>query len=150
MLEQFKSLFEMLVAELPPDTAKVNVYRVPRGDGSVVEVLPSNQKSASFGVHVDDHGLGYLDFSFGRIGVWELPQEGRNHNAGVEQLVLEVEQMSRAVIGGKCDETRGLFSLTSRIYVEEYTYKVVDLPMLPIPPFGTRRYAPYVSSTTLT
>jgi|HubBroStandDraft_1064217.scaffolds.fasta_scaffold56041_2 hypothetical protein len=149
MIEQFKSLFEMLVAELPPDTAKVNVYRVPRGDGSVIEVLPSNQKSASFGVHIDD-GTAYVDFSFGRIGTWELPQEGRNRGAAAEQLVLEVEQMSRAVIAGECDQTRGLFSLTSRIYVEGYTYKVVDLPMLPIPPFGTRRYSPYVSKSSLT
>jgi hypothetical protein len=149
MIEQFKSLFEMLVAELPAGTAKVNFYRVPRGDGSVVEVLPSNQKSASFGVHIDD-GVEYVDFSFGRIGTWELPQEGRNHEAEAEELVQEVEQMARAVIRGKCDETRGLFSLTSRVYVEAYTYKVVDLPMLPIPPFGTRRYAPYASTSTVT
>ena len=71
MIEQFKSLFETLVAELPPGTAKVNVYHVPRGDGSVIEVLPSDHKSASFGVHVDDGGY-YVDFSFGRIGTWEL------------------------------------------------------------------------------
>ena len=144
MIEQFKTLFETLVSELPLGTAKVNVYRVPRGDGSVVEVLPSNQKSASFGVHVDD-GVAYVDFSFGRIGTWELPYEGRNHKARAEELILEVEQMSRAVIAGQCDETRGMFSLTSRIYVDGHTYKVVDLPMMPIPPFGTRRYAPYVS-----
>jgi len=58
--------------------------------------------------------------------------------------------MARAVIAGKCDETRGLFSLTSRVYVEGYTYKVVDLPMLPIPPFGTRRYAPYAPISAVT
>ena len=120
------------------------------GDGSVVEVLPSNAKSASFGVHVDD-GVGYVDFSFGRIGTWELPDEGRSHQAGAVQLVQEVEQMARAVIAGKCDETRGLFSLASRVFVQGYTYnKVVDLPMLPIPPFGTRRYAPYVFTSTVT
>jgi len=149
MIEQFKSLFETLVAELPTGTARVNFYRVPRGDGSVVEVLPSNEKSASFGAHVDD-GVEYVDFSFGRIGTWELPQEGRNHQAGAQQLVQEVEQMARAVIAGRCDETRGLFSLTSRVYVEGHTYKVVDLPMLPIPPFCTRHYAPYASTSTVT
>jgi hypothetical protein len=150
MMEQFKSLFEMLVAELPAGAAKVNSYRVPRGDGSVVEVLPSNEKSASFGVHVDDGAVAYVDFSFGRFGTWELPLEGRNHEAGTEQLVPEVEQMARAVIAGNCDQTRGLFSLTSRVYVEGYTYKVVDLPVLPIPPFGTRRYAPYASAPAVT
>ena len=144
MTEQFKSLFEKLVAELPVGTAKVNIYRVPRGDGLVIEVLPANQQSASFGVHLDD-GVKDVDFSFGRIGTWELPQEGRNREAGPEQLIQEVEQMARAVIAGKCDETRGLFSLTSRVYVEGHTYRVVDLPMLPIPPFGTCRYAPYAS-----
>src|SRR5215469_6433718 len=146
MLEPFKSLFEMLVAELPPGSARVNVYRVPRGDGTVIEVLPANKKSAPFGVHLDDGGAGYLDFSFGRIGTWELPHEGRNDKAEVKQLVVEVEQMSRAVIAGSWDETRRLFALTSRIYVDGFTYKVVNLPMLLLPPFGTRRFAPYVSS----
>jgi hypothetical protein len=145
MVEKLRVLFERLVAELPSDTARLNIYRVPKGDGTVIELLPANRDSASLGVHVDDDGIDYLDFSFGRIGTWELPQEGRNRKASAEQLLLEVEQMSRAVIAGKCEETRNLFSLTSRIHVDGYTYKVVDLPMLPIPPFRTRRYAPYVS-----
>lgn len=137
------------MAELPASTARINFYRVRGGYGSVVEVLPSNAKSASFGVPVDD-GVEYVDFSFGRIGTCELPDEGRSHQAGAVQLVQEVEQMARAVIAGKCDETRGLFSLTSRVYVQGYMYKVVDLPMLPIPPFGTRRYAPYLFTSTVT
>src|SRR5580704_11753221 len=148
MLERLQLLFDRLLADLPQDAAKLNVYRVPKGDGTVIELLPANRHSASFGVHVDDDGIDYLDFSFGRIGTWELPQEGRNHKASAEQLLLEVEQMSRAVIAGKCEETRGLFSLTSRIHVDGYTYKVVDLLMLPIPPFGTRKYAPFVSSSS--
>ena len=148
MFEQLKALFERLLAELPQNAAKINVYRVPKGDGTVIELLPANPHSASFGVHVDDEGIGYLDFSCGRIGTWELPQEGRNRKASAEQLLREVEQMSRAVIAGKCDETRGLFSLTSKIHVDGYTYKVVGLPMLPIPPFGTRKYAPFVSNSS--
>jgi hypothetical protein len=148
MLEQLRLLFDRLLAELPQSGAKLNLYRVPKGDGTVIELLPTNCHSASFGVHVDDNGISHLDFSFGRIGTWELPQEGRNREASPEQLLLEVEQMSRAVIAGKCEETRGLFSLTSRIHVDGYTYKVVDLPMLPIPPFGTRKYAPFVSSSS--
>ena len=63
-----------------------NFYRVPRGHGSVVEELPSNQLSTPFGVYVDD-GFKYVDLIFGRIGTWELPQEGRNHEARPEQLV---------------------------------------------------------------
>jgi hypothetical protein len=145
MVKQLCVLFDRLLAELPQGAAKLNVYCVPKGDGTVIEMIPSNHESASFGVHVDD-GVGLVDFSFGRIGTWELPQEGRNRKPSAEQLLLEVEQMSRSVIAGNCEETRNLFSLTSRIHVEGYTYKMVDSPMLPIPPFGTRKYAPFISS----
>jgi hypothetical protein len=138
---------DRLLAELPQGAAKLNVYRVPKGDGTVIEIIPSNHESASFGVHAED-GVDLVDFSFGRIGTWELPHEGRNRKPSAEQLLLEVEQMSRAVIAGKCEETRNLFSLTSRIHVDGYTYRVVDLPMLPIPPFGIRKYAPFISSTS--
>ena len=144
MVEKLRVLFERLAAELPSDSARLNIYRVPKGDGTVIELLPANRDSASFGVHVDDDGIDYLDFSFGRIGTWELPQEGRNRKASAEQLLLEVEQMSRAVIAGKCEETRGLFWLTSKIHADGYTYKMVDMPMFAIP-FRTRTYAPYVS-----
>jgi hypothetical protein len=147
MIEQLRVLFDRLLAELPQGAAELNVYRVPRGDGTVIEIVPSNSESASFGVHVDD-GAGYVDFSFGRIGTWELPEEGRNRKAGADQLLLEVEQMSKAVIAGKCEETRNLFSITSRIHVDGYTYKVVDFFMLPVPPFGTRKYAAFISSRT--
>ena len=149
MVEKLRVLFERLLAELPHDTACLNIYRVPKGDGTVIDFVPANRDSASFGVHVDDDGVGYLDFSFGRIGTWELPQEGRNRKASAEQLLSEVEQMSRAVIAGKCEETRGLFSLTSRIHVDGYTYEMVDLPMLPVPPFGTRKYVPFVSGPSV-
>jgi hypothetical protein len=143
--EQLRVLFDRLLAELPQGAAKLNVYRVPKGDGTVIEIIPSNHESASFGVHMED-GLDLVDFSFGRMATWELPQEGRNRRPSAEQLLSEVEQMSRAVIAGKCEETRNLFSLTSRIHVDGFTYRMVDLPMLPIPPFGARRYAPFVST----
>ena len=145
MLELMRMLFDKLLAELPQGTAKLNVYRVPNGDGTVVEIIPSNSKSASFGVHVNN-GLNHVDFSSGQIGTWELPLEGRYREPSAEQLVLEVEQMSRAVIAGNCDKTRLLFATISRIHVDGFTYKVVGLPMLPIPPFGTRKYAPFVSN----
>ena len=57
MFEQLKALFERLLAELPQNAAKINVYRVPKGDGTVIELLPANPHSASFGVHVDDEGI---------------------------------------------------------------------------------------------
>jgi hypothetical protein len=141
-LEQLRVLFDRLLAELPQGAAKLNVS-VPKGTGTVIEMIPSNDESASFGVHVED-GLDLVDFSFGRIATWELPYEGRNRRPSAGQLLLEVEQMSRAVIAGKCEETRKLFYVTSRIYVDGHTYTMVDMPMLPIPPFGTRKYAPFL------
>jgi hypothetical protein len=53
--------------------------------------------------------------------------------------------MSRAVIAGHCEEIRGLVSITGRIYVGDYTYKTTTVPVLSLPRFGTRRYAPYTS-----
>ena len=51
--------------------------------------------------------------------------------------------MSRAVIAGNGEVSRGRFSLTGRISVGDYTYEVTEMPMRPRPPFGTRRYSPY-------
>jgi len=144
MIEEYRQLFRRLLVDLPAGTARFNEYRVPKNDGTVIEIIPSKPECASFGVHLDD-GVALVDFSFGRLGTWELPYESRNRRPSADELVVEVEQMARAVMAGKCDERRGLFSLTSRIYVGDYTYKVVDVPMLPIPPFGLRTYAPYVS-----
>ncbi len=74
MVERIRLLFERLLAELPDGTARLNEYRVPKGDGMVIQLLPANRNSASFGVHFDD-GIELIDFSFGRIGTWELPLE---------------------------------------------------------------------------
>ncbi len=144
MVEEFKALFSRLLAELPPGTASLNVYCVPKGDGTVIELKPTNARSAFPGVHLEDQ-VALVDFSFG-IGTWELPFEGRNKSANEKELLSEVEQMCRAVIDGHCEEIRGFFSLTSKIYVDGYTYTVTDLPMLPIPPFGVRKFAPFVSN----
>ena len=143
MLEEIKAILAGLLADLPPEAARLNVYRVPKNDGTVIEVVPSNPDAASIAVHVDD-GANYVDLSFGeRGGTWELPLEGRHKNADKSQLLAEVEEMCRAVVAGHCVKSRGTFWLTSRIDVDGYTYKLTDLPMFGIP-FGTRHYAPYV------
>lgn len=75
MVEKLRVLFERLVAELPSDTGRLNICRVPKGDGTVIELLPANRDSASFGAHADDNGNDYLDFSFGRMGSWTSPSD---------------------------------------------------------------------------
>jgi hypothetical protein len=141
-LEKIKAVFESLFTELPPGTARLNVYRVPKNDGTIIELIPTNSDAASIEVHVDD-GADHVDFSFGeRGGTWELPLESRYKNADNPQLLSEVEEMCRAVIAGNCNKSRGAFWLTSRLDVDGYTYKLTDLPMFRIP-FGTRQYAPY-------
>lgn len=142
LVAEITALFERLVGELPPDTATLNVYRVPKGDGTVVEVRPQNTGAASFGVHVDDE-FHLVDFSFGALSTWELPME-RRYRKGEKNILTEIEEMSRAVIVGNCEVSRSPFWLTGKIHVGDYTYKVTDFPMFPIPPFGTRRYTPYV------
>jgi len=142
MVERLRELFERLAAELPPGTASLNVYDVQSGQGSVVELRPANPACADFGVHVEK-GSDIVDFSFG-LATWEFPYERRYRN-GEKEIITEIEEMSRAVIAGNCEVKRRPFWATSCIHVGEYIYSVSDLPMFPIPPFGTRRYAPYVN-----
>jgi len=141
MVKRLRELFERLAAELPPGIASLNVYDVSAGQGTVIELRPAHPASADFGVHAEDISDS-VDFSFGRA-TWEFPYERRYKN-GEKDIVTEIEEMSRAIIAGNCEVRRRPFWVTSCIHVGEYTYSVSDLPMFPIPPFGTRRYAPYV------
>jgi hypothetical protein len=143
MVERLTELFERLAAELPPGTASLNVYDVQGGQGTVVELRPANPACADFGVHAEN-GSDIVDFSFG-LATWEFPYERRYRNEEKE-IITEIEEMSRAVIAGNCEVKRRPFWATSCIHVGEYTYSISDLPMFPIPPFGTLRYAPYVTS----
>jgi hypothetical protein len=143
MLQKITALLKRLGAELPPGTATLRVYQVPRGSGSVVELEPTNRAAAEFGVVCDDVGL--YNFSFGALSNWDFPYE-RRYKYDEKDILTEVEEMSRAIIAGRCEETRRWFCMTGRIYVEGHTYEMTNLPMLPRPPFGTRRYQPYVQS----
>lgn len=141
MIKRLKELFERLAAELPPGTASLNVYDVQGNQGTVVELIPANPACADFGVHAEDIS-DFADFSFGRA-TWEFPYDRRYRNQE-KDIITEIEEMSRAVIAGNCEVKRRPFWATSCIRVGAYTYSVSDLPMFPIPPFGTLRYAPYV------
>lgn len=142
MIKRLTELFERLTAELPPETASLNVRYIQGGQGTVVELRPANPACAAFSVHVED-GHDLIDLGFGRA-TWEFPYERRYRN-GEKDIITEIEEMARAVIAGNCEVRRRLFWTTSCIHVNEYTYGVSDLPVFSIPPFGMLRYAPYVS-----
>ncbi len=139
MIAEVTKLFERIVAELPPDSVTLTVDAAPFG--TWLELIPANPSSAKIAVYVDDFES--LNFSFGVISTWEFPYERRYRN-GEKDTLVEVEEMSKAVIAGDCETNRGLFWLTGRIHVGDYTYEVTDLPMLPKRPFGTHRYQPYI------
>jgi hypothetical protein len=141
MLQQIRELFERLVAELPPGTATVVLTPVPKGRGTVVEILPASPESVDFGVHCDESDI--FSFSLGKVSGWEWPYE-RRYRYDEKDALAEVEEMSRAIIAGNCEEVRRWFCRSARIFVDGYTYKMTDLPKVPRPPFGTVHYAPYV------
>jgi hypothetical protein len=136
---EITALFERLVAELPAGTAAVYARQV--SVGTVIDVKPTNPASANFGVHADDFEL--YSFGLGPRSQWEFPWE-RRYRKGEKDILTEIEEMARAVIAGNCEQRRGPFWLVGKIHVGDYTYRVTDLPMFPIPPFWTRRYAPFV------
>jgi hypothetical protein len=139
LVAEITTLFERLVAELPTGTADVHVRQVSAG--TVIDVKPSNPASAKFGVHADDFEL--YSFGFGPRSQWEFPWE-RRYRKGEKDILTEIEEMARAVIAGNCEQRRGPFWLVGKIHVGDYTYRVTNLPMFPIPPFWTQRYAPFV------
>ena len=138
LVSEITALFERLVAELPAGTAAVHVRQVSAG--TVIDVKPANPASANFGVHVDDFEL--YSFGIGTKSQWEFPWERRYRN-DEKNVLTEIEEMSRAIISGNCELERGLFWLTAKIHVGNYTYRVTDLPMFGIP-FSKRHFAPYV------
>jgi hypothetical protein len=143
LVAEITALFERLVAELPPGTAAVHVRQVSAG--TLIDVKPANPASARFGVHADDFEL--YSFGFARRSQWEFPYE-RRYRKGEKDVLIEIEEMARAVIAGDCEQKKGLFWVVSKIHVGDYTCKLLNLPMLPIPPFWTRRYAPFVLPQT--
>jgi hypothetical protein len=108
-----------------------------------VELTPTNAAAASISVHADDSAV--FTFSFGLRSFWEFPFE-RRYRYDEKSVIAEIEEMSRAVLAGHCEETRGLVSVTGRIHVCDYTYKTTTIPVFRLPRFGTRRYAPYTSN----
>jgi hypothetical protein len=139
MIALVRELFERLAAELPAGSATVNVIVVENRNAAILELRPANAKSASVSVHTDGSDL--LDFSFG-FATWEFPYE-RRYRLKEKDLLAEIEEMSRAVIAGRCEVARRLFWTTSRIHVAEYTYSVTDVLTFSLPLLGTQRFTPY-------
>jgi hypothetical protein len=140
LLGELEALFQRLVHELPPDTANLRVHDGPGGRGGGVELTPTNPAAARISVLADDSAV--YNFSFGLRSYWEFPFE-RRYRYDEKSVLAEIEEMSRAVLAGHCEETRGLVSISGRIHVGDYTYKTTTIPVFSLPRFGTRRYAPY-------
>lgn len=144
--EELTNRLKQLVSELPPNAASLEVGSVPRtGKGVWVTLKPANPAAASIGAYAEN-GLDMIYFSFGDYGpTWELPIEGYNCDASKEELLREVEDMSRAVMAGNCEHSRGLLSIRGSIQVGGRPYRVTDFFVLrAIPPLrGTRKYEPY-------
>ena len=143
MVAEVTTLFERLVSELPVGVAAVTVLPSPRNGITAIHVRPTNPASVDFGVIADEAKL--YSFGFGAMSQWEFPWE-RRYRKGEKDEIIEVEEMSRAIMAGRCELRRGPFWITGKIYVGDYTYRMTDLPMLPIPPFWKRHYAPYGSN----
>ena len=135
LVADVKSLLEHLVAELPTGTATVHAHTLPRDSMSAIEAKPNNPASTDFRVLVDETRVHV--FGFGPVSNWEFPWE-RRYRKDEKDVLTEIEEMSRAIIAGNCELRRGLFWLTARIQVGDYTYRVTDMPMFGIP-FTTSR-----------
>lgn len=142
MLSELTALFERLAAELPARTAALDIHQDTRGIGTIIELKPANPASASCGVFADQ--FVFFSFRFGAVSEWGL-QFDRRYREGEKDILVEVEEMARAVIAGQCEINRGLFWVVGRIHVGDYTYtKITDVPMFSVFPFGKCRCAPYM------
>ena len=138
---EVESLFQRLAQELPAHAANIRAYDVAGGGGGI-ELTPTNLGAARISVFADDSAV--YTFSFGLRSYWEFPFQ-RRYRYDEKSVIAEIEEMSRAVLAGHCEEIRGLVSLSGWIHVCDYTYKTTILPIFRLPWFGTRRYAPYAS-----
>lgn len=135
MRAELTALFEKLMQELPSGTAELIT------DDHGIDLSPTKSGAASCSVHCDEFQV--YSFILGTRSYWEFPYE-RRYRKNEKTVLEEIEEMTRAVITGDCEEQRGWFSLTGRIWVGDYLYSTTNLPMVPIPPFFVRRYEPYI------
>ncbi len=144
--EELVRLFKQLQAELPPEAASLSIKRTKR-NGVIVTLNSKNPAAASISAHAEN-GLALVDFSFGDYGpTWELPIEGQNPRACKQEVLQEVQEMSKAVMAGNCEHKRGFLSVTGIVQVLGHSYKITNmLEFHPKPRLhGTRTYESYVS-----
>ena len=132
--DDVEALLQRLAHELPVGAARLRIFE------HGVELTPANSAAAKFSVIADESAV--YTFSFGSRSYWEFPYE-RRYRYDEKSVSTEIEEMSKAVIAGHCEEGRGLLSVSGRIYVGDYTYRTTTIPVLSLPRFGTRRYVPY-------
>lgn len=139
-LGELQARFQGLVQDLPSDTAHRRVYEVSGGSGTVFELTPTNSAAAPFSVYASGSEL--YTFSLGARSFWEFPYE-RRYRHDEKSAAAEIEEMSKAVIAGCCEEIFGHISVTGRIYVGDYSYKTTTIPVFSLRR-RTCRYAPYM------
>lgn len=142
---ELTSIFEKLIEQFPTGVAELSIMDFSKERDAAIELKPANPGAALCGVHFDDKRI--YSFSFGARSYWEFPYE-RRYRKNEKTAAEEIEEMARAVLDGNCEEQRGWFSLTGRIWIGDFTYRTSNFPMFPIPPFYVRRYEPYVQMPT--
>lgn len=143
--KQVIRLFEDILATLPPGCATLE-WRVTKMFPNIA-VMPTNVKSAEFGVLVNEPSLYGISFGRGKLtSQFECPWEiGLKRSDSLDRQLSVLERMSRAVIAGRCEHLLAHISIRGTIYVsEKEIYRISDLPKLP-PRWRKQiiRYEPY-------
>ena len=144
MQVELTALFQRLVDELPYGAATIEVSPATKHRPTVISLRPANPAAAEFFVVLA--GFDEVDGVGFDIHQWEFPYE-RRYRKGEKGVLTEIQEMARAVIAGKCEQERRRFSIIGRIDLGDYTYAVGDMPRFCKPPFGRRKYEPYLQTT---
>ena len=112
MHEFVLSVLREVIANLPPDTARIDEGHASNGD-AVLSVIPARKDAAEIWVHVGSPAL--IDFGVEHETGWEMyvNQEGEWDEFG-----HNLKRFCNAVIEGKCEIRRGFISRNLTIIIE--------------------------------
>lgn len=105
-------LFQDLLGSLPQGTAVVESERTPNYDGTIIRLVPANQRAAQFGVHTWDGHPFLVDIFFGSGTSFEL------ENQDTDELIGLVRRLGLAVISGKCEQRFGFLGVRGKIQLD--------------------------------
>jgi hypothetical protein len=107
------NLCQELLRALPQGVATLESKRTQRDDGTIIRLVPSNPRSAPFGVHTEDDNYLLVDVFFGSGTTFELEDRDRG------ELLALVRRLGLAVISGRCEERFGFLGVRGEIRVKE-------------------------------